>query len=64
MIEINGIGASPGVVIGRAFVVHSESFRVFPRQIADADVEGEIERFKKAIEHSKQEVLEIKRKFQ
>jgi phosphotransferase system enzyme I (PtsI) len=64
VIEISGIAASPGVVIGRAFVVHSESFRVFPRKLADDAIEGEIERFKKAIELSKKEILEIKRKFQ
>ncbi len=64
MIEISGIAASPGVVIGRAFVVHSESFRVFPRKIADENVEGEIERFRKAIDLSKAEIQEIKRKFQ
>jgi len=52
------------VVIGRAFVVHGESFRIFPRQIAEKEVEGEIERFRIAIEKSKKEVLEIKKKFQ
>ena len=64
MIELNGIAASPGVVIGRAFVVHSESFRVFSRPIADEQIEPEIERFNKAIEESKKEILEVKRKFQ
>lgn len=64
MIELNGIAASPGVVIGRAYVVHSESFRVFPRKMSDDEVEREVERFREAIEQSKQEILEIKRKFE
>ena len=48
--ELSGIAASPGIVIGRAYVVHSESFRVFPRNISDEEVEREIERFREAIE--------------
>ncbi|MHC4745200.1 MAG: phosphoenolpyruvate-utilizing N-terminal domain-containing protein, partial [Planctomycetota bacterium] len=50
MIELSGIAASPGIVIGRAFVVHSEGFRVYPHTISEEDVPGEIERFNKAIE--------------
>jgi phosphotransferase system enzyme I (PtsI) len=44
--------------------VHSESFRVLPRSIPEDSVESEIERFKKAIEKSKSEIFEIKRKFE
>jgi phosphotransferase system enzyme I (PtsI) len=64
LIELNGIAASPGVVIGRAYVVHSESIRVFPRKISEQEVEPEIERFRDAIEQSKSEILAIKRKFE
>jgi len=64
LIELNGIAASPGIVIGRAYVVHSESFRVFPRNISDEEVEREIERFREAIEESKKEIFAIKRKFE
>ena len=64
MKELSGIAASPGIVIGRAFVVHSEGFRVYPITISDKDVPGEIERFDKAIDESKREILEIKRKFE
>lgn len=64
MIELSGIAASPGIVIGKAFVVHSEGFRVFPRKIAEEDVENELTRFQEAIDQSKKEILEIKRKFQ
>jgi phosphotransferase system enzyme I (PtsI) len=37
---------------------------VDPRPISEEDVAGEIERFKQAIEKSRQEILEIKRKFE
>ncbi len=64
MKEITGIAASPGIMIGRAYVVYSEGFRVFPRGIAEADVEGEIQRFQNAIEESKQDILVLKQKFE
>jgi len=62
--EISGVAASPGIMIGRAYVVYSESFRVFPREIPEADVEGEIQRFQNAIEESKQDILALKQKFE
>jgi len=62
--KLEGIAASPGIVIGRAYVVHSESFRVFPRTVSNEEVEREIERFRRAIEESKQEILVIKQKFE
>lgn len=64
VIELGGIAASPGIVIGRAFVVHSEGFRVYPRTISEEEVDGEIKRFVRAIEESRQEILGIKKKFE
>ncbi|RJP68887.1 MAG: phosphoenolpyruvate--protein phosphotransferase [Candidatus Abyssobacteria bacterium SURF_17] len=58
-----GIGASPGIVIGKAYVVHSESFRIFPRRLTDEEVEGEIDRFKEAVAASRQEILVVKEAF-
>ncbi len=43
MKKLEGIAASPGIVIGRAYVVHSESFRVFPKTVSNEEVEREIE---------------------
>lgn len=64
MKEISGIAASPGIIIGRAYVVYSEGFRVFPREISEADIEGEIQRFHNAIEASKQEIVALKKQFE
>ncbi|GAB4336873.1 MAG: phosphoenolpyruvate--protein phosphotransferase [Candidatus Abyssubacteria bacterium] len=64
MKKIKGIAASPGIVIGRAYVLHSESFAIFPRTIAEQEVEGEIQRFRQAIEDSKREILSVKEQFQ
>ncbi len=64
MKKLSGIAASPGIRIGRAYVLHSESFRVFPRTIPDQEVEREIERFRKAIEGCKQDIVAVKQKFE
>jgi phosphotransferase system enzyme I (PtsI) len=61
--KLTGLAASPGIVIGRAYVVYSESFRILPRPISDEEVEPEIERLKKAIAESKREILAIQRNF-
>jgi phosphotransferase system enzyme I (PtsI) len=64
MKKIKGIAASPGIVIGRAYVLHSESFAILPRTITEQEVEGEIQRFKRAIEDSKREIMSVKEKFE
>jgi phosphotransferase system enzyme I (PtsI) len=58
------MAASPGIMIGRAYVVYSERVRVFPRLVPPNAVEREIERFKIAIEESKKDILAIKQKFE
>ena len=63
MKKLTGLAASPGIVIGRAYVVYSESFRILPREISDEDVAPEIERFRKAIAESKDEILSIQKTF-
>lgn len=64
MKKLSGIAASPGIRIGRAYVLHSESFRVFPRAISEQEVGREIDRFMKAIEECKQDILSVKQKFE
>ncbi len=63
MKKLTGIAASPGIAIGKAFVLYSEAFRIFPRAIGDDEVEGEIDRFKRAIAESKQEIVSVRQKF-
>jgi phosphotransferase system enzyme I (PtsI) len=61
--RFTGIGASPGVAIGKAFVLSSEGFRVFPRALNDDEVEREVQRFERAIAASKNEILSVKESF-
>jgi phosphotransferase system enzyme I (PtsI) len=61
--SFTGIGASPGIAIGKAFVLSSEGFHIFAHVIPDGEVEREIERFHKAITESKQEIRSVKEKF-
>jgi phosphoenolpyruvate-protein phosphotransferase (PTS system enzyme I) len=59
---IEGIGASPGIVIGRAFLVDRTKVRLPQRRITRGEVEKEVERFLKAIQDSKDQLIEIKEK--
>ena len=58
-VRINGIAASPGIAIGRAFVYRKQALLVEKRQVADVKVE--IDKFKGGLERAKGELLEIKR---
>lgn len=44
-----GIGVSVGYAIGEAFVLDREQYRITRRVVADSELEGEMERFRKAI---------------
>ncbi|MCX8116543.1 MAG: phosphoenolpyruvate--protein phosphotransferase [Desulfobacterota bacterium] len=59
---IHGIGASPGIVTGRAFLVERYKVRLPQRRILPSQVEEEVERFRQAIELSKQQLMEVKEK--
>lgn len=59
---IHGIGASPGVVTGRAFLVERFKVRLPQKRISASQVEEEVERFRKALEMSRQQLLEVKEK--
>ncbi|RKY39389.1 MAG: phosphoenolpyruvate--protein phosphotransferase [Candidatus Omnitrophota bacterium] len=59
---LKGIAVSPGIVIGKAFLLNSDSF-VIPRvKIKEEEVFREIERFKKALEQTRQEIINLQRK--
>jgi phosphotransferase system enzyme I (PtsI) len=51
---LRGIGVSPGVAIGRVYLVHAEQLPVVPDPIPAERVHDEIERF----EHARDEVRE------
>ena len=57
-----GIAASPGIAIGKAYILEKENLCILEYKIKQEEVEREIKRFKKAVEESKKQVLEIKDK--
>lgn len=57
-----GTPASPGVVIGKAFLLNRESIEVSEEKIPQNEVPREILRFKEALNDTKEEILKIKEK--
>lgn len=59
---IHGIGASAGIIIGKAFLVDRSLVRPAQKRIGPGEVDGEVERFRRALEESKNQLAEIKEK--
>jgi phosphotransferase system enzyme I (PtsI) len=59
---LHGIGASPGVAVGHAFVIDSRRVRTPRVKLTPDEVDGEVQRFKTAIELSDQQLGDIKDK--
>ncbi len=59
---LKGIGASSGIVIGRAFLVHRGMVSIPQKRIEPHQIAVEIKRFKRAIEKSKHQLRDIKEK--
>jgi len=59
---IQGIGASPGIVTGKAFMVERSKVRAPEKRIQPEQVDHEVERFLGAIEESRKQLMEIKEK--
>jgi len=57
-----GIVASPGIVIGRAYVLDRRKVVVAGRRIEDVSVKDEVMRFKKALEVSKSQLEDLKKR--
>jgi phosphotransferase system enzyme I (PtsI) len=57
-----GIPASPGVVIGKVFLLNRESIEVAEGKIPENEVTKEILKFKKALNDTKEELLKTKEK--
>src|SRR5579859_1472632 len=56
MIELKGIGVSPGVAIRRAFLLDAEDFGIAQRFIRPDEVAGELARFEKALEAARKDL--------
>jgi phosphotransferase system enzyme I (PtsI) len=59
---IQGIGASPGIIIGKAYLVERFKVRLPEKRIPSEQVEEEVKRFLKAIQESRDQLIEIKEK--
>ena len=58
-----GIVASPGIVIARAYLLDRRKVVVAGRRIEAVSVKDEVSRFKKAVEASKTQLEELKKRF-
>ena len=59
---IRGLGASPGIITGKAFLVDRSLVRPQQKRITAAEVDGEVERFTKALKESQNQLSGIKEK--
>lgn len=59
---MKGISVSKGVAIGKAYLLDSTKFCIIKRQLGEHEVEKEIERFRQAIEKTKLQMAEIKKR--
>lgn len=59
---IQGIGASPGIIIGKAYLVERFKVRLPQKRIGSEQADEEIKRFLNAIQESKNQLTEIKEK--
>ncbi|HTL48253.1 MAG TPA: phosphoenolpyruvate--protein phosphotransferase [Verrucomicrobiae bacterium] len=63
MQRLKGNGVSPGYVMGRAYVLHSDDvFSVPPESISADDIPKEIARFEDALTRTRAEILGIRKK--
>ncbi len=59
---IQGIGASPGIIIGKAHLVERIKVRLPQKQIGRGQIDEEVKRFLRAIQESEDQLREIKEK--
>ncbi len=57
-----GIAASPGIAIGKVYILEKKTFCILEYKIKKEELEKEIKRFKEAVEESKNQIRKIKEK--
>jgi len=57
---LKGVPASPGIAIGKVYILEKEDFCILEYRIKKEEVDKEIKRFKEAVEESKKQILRIK----
>ena len=59
-LQLKGIGAAPGICIGKAYIVDREGVEVVPKYFIRAeDIQSEINRFKKSVVDAKKDLQQI-----
>lgn len=61
-ITCEGLGISPGIVIGRALLVDRKKPRIEKKKISESEIEKEVRRFEDALALSKAQLLDVKEK--
>jgi len=59
-LQFHGIGASPGVSVGKAFVIDRRRVRTPKLRLADAEVDSELARMRTAVELSDRQLQDVK----
>jgi phosphotransferase system enzyme I (PtsI) len=55
-LELQGLGVSPGLAIGRAVCIETQMLEVFRFPLPESDIGAEIERFRQAVEMAEAEI--------
>ena len=59
-IVLKGVPVSPGIAIGLAFLLNRDELRVGEKRISPSQVASEVDKFKRAIQQTKDELLAIR----
>ncbi len=62
MKSLKGIPASPGIAIGKAFLINSEEIQIVKKPIRESDIPKQITRFEDALTKTRSEILSIRDK--
>ena len=62
MLLLKGIAASPGIIMGKAFLIDSETIAISKRKIPKEELPLEIARFEEALIKTRSEIMEVKNK--
>jgi len=60
---LKGNPASPGISIGKAFLVDEDHINITTRQLKKNEIDEEIEKFKSALNETEKDINEIKKRF-
>jgi len=59
-VVLQGISASPGIAIGRAFVFDPRQLVIEARPVGDNEIEREVERFRRAIDRTRKQIQRLR----